>query len=180
MSRLRRGLEALFSVSTDAKVTDQWFEEDQPIDVHPKDPFKRVDLLPSTRHIRITVASPSDPSKDITLAESSHSIHLHETSLPCRYYLPITAVDQSLLRHSGTTTKCPYKGEAEYYSVEVGGKVYEDVVWYYNRPLLECAKVEGLVCFYNEKVDIELDGEKLEKPISPFANRKPGEKPNLD
>lgn len=68
-----------------------------------------------------------------------------------RYYLPLTAVDASVLRPSATRTQCPYKGEAEYYSVEVDGTLYEDIVWYYNRPILESALITGLVAFYNEK-----------------------------
>ncbi|KXT10102.1 hypothetical protein AC579_9698 [Pseudocercospora musae] len=160
-------------VKIDFASMDQWFEESTPIFVHPKDPFKRIDILQSTRHIRVSIAGQ-------VVADTDSSMHLYETGLPCRYYLPLTRVDASVLRPSKTLTQCPYKGEAEYYSVEIDGKIYEDVIWYYNRPLLESARVEGLVCFYNEKVDIELDGEVLEKPISPFANRKPGDKPNLD
>ncbi|EME80255.1 uncharacterized protein MYCFIDRAFT_216157 [Pseudocercospora fijiensis CIRAD86] len=143
-------------VKIDFESMDQWFEESSKIFVHPKDPFKRIDILQSTRHIRVSIAGH-------VVADTDTSMHLYETGLPCRYYMPLTRVDASVLRPSTTVTQCPYKGEAEYYSVEVEGKVYEDVVWFYNRPLLESAKVEGLVCFYNEKVEIEVDGERLEK-----------------
>ena len=115
---------------------DAWFEEDTPIYVHPKDPFKRVDLLDSQRRIRVRVGGQ-------VVADTPTSIHLYETGLPCRFYLPFTSVDPKVLRPSKTRTKCPYKGEAEYYSVEVDGKLHEDVVWYYTRPTLECAKVES-------------------------------------
>ena len=151
--------------------------------MHPKDPFKRVDVLPSTRHIQVFI-------NDVQIADSRSSMHLYETGLPARFYLPLTDVDASKLRPSETRTQCPYKGEAEYYSVEIGeGKVARDVVWFYERPTLECAKIEGenalqamqigsilihvsatgLLCFYNEKVDIKIDGEWLEKPKSPFS-----------
>ena len=116
---------------------DRWFEESMPIYVHPKDPFKRVDVLPSTRHVQVYV-------NDVKVADSRSSMHLYETGLPARFYLPLTDVDASKLRPSKTKTQCPYKGEAEYYSVETGeGQVATDVVWYYERPILECAKIEG-------------------------------------
>lgn len=117
---------------------DQWFEEATPIHVHPKDPFKRVDVLASTREVVVSLDG-------VRLAKASFAMHLHETGLPVRFYLPLTAVEQSLLRLSETRTKCPYKGEARYYSIEVGGKVYEDLVWYYEAPILECAGIVGMV-----------------------------------
>jgi uncharacterized protein (DUF427 family) len=123
-------------VKIDFDSVDKWFEEDTPIYVHPKDPFKRIDVLQSTRQIRVKVGGE-------LVADSKTSMHLYETGLPCRYYLPLTAIDASVLRPSETKTECPYKGEAEYYHVEVDGKVYEDIVWYYTRPLLESAKIEG-------------------------------------
>ncbi|KAK6439612.1 hypothetical protein LTR95_004184 [Oleoguttula sp. CCFEE 5521] len=142
---------------------DQWFEEATPIYIHPRDPFKRIDILQSTRPVKISV-------QGVTVAETTSSMHLYETGLPCRFYFPLTDVKPGTLVRSDLKTGCPYKGEAEYYSVDLGeGRVAKDVVWYYTRPTLECAKIEGLVCFYNEKVDIELDGKKLEKPVSPFS-----------
>ena len=153
-------------VKIDFASVDQWFEESTPIFVHPKDPFKRVDILQSTRHIVVKIDGR-------VVADTDSSMHLYETGLPCRYYLPLTRVDASVLRPSETKTQCPYKGEAEYYSVELDGKIHEDVVWYYNRPLLESARIEGLVCFYNEKVEIEVDGELLETPTTVFSGKKP-------
>jgi uncharacterized protein (DUF427 family) len=137
-------------------------EEDSPIYVHPKDPFKRVDILPSSRPIEVKVAGK-------TVAKSPGSSHLHETGLPTRYYMPLGAVDQSVLRKSDLVTKCPYKGEAEYYHVVVDGKEHKNLVWYYRLPIQESAAVAGLVCFYNEKVDIIMDGELLEQPKTHFA-----------
>lgn len=103
------------------------------------------------------------------MAKSTHSAHLLETSLPTRYYLPLTSVDQSVLRKSDLITQCPYKGDAEYYHVVVDGQEWKDLVWYYRLPTHESAHIAGLVCFYNEKVDIILDGELLERPKTHFA-----------
>ncbi|EME39460.1 hypothetical protein DOTSEDRAFT_91796 [Dothistroma septosporum NZE10] len=155
-------------VKIDFAAVDQWFEEDTPIYVHPKDPFKRVDILQSTRHVRVKVAGQ-------VVADTTSSMHLYETGLPVRYYLPLTSIDAGVLRKTKTRTQCPYKGEAEYYSVMVDGKVHEDVVWYYTTPLLESARIEGLCCFYNEKVEIELDGERLEQPDTHFGKHKPSD-----
>lgn len=124
---------------------DQWFEEDTPIFVHPKDPFKRIDILTSHRPIKVYVSGVN--GKRICIASTPSAHHLYETGLPCRFYMPLTAVLASVLRPSERRTRCPYKGEAEYYSVELpGGKVYEDVVWFYNRPTVECAGIMGEVC----------------------------------
>ncbi|KAK0355858.1 hypothetical protein LTR91_025081 [Friedmanniomyces endolithicus] len=156
-------------VRIDFDSLDAWFEEDTPIHVHPKDPFKRLDILSSTRPIRVLI-------NRVLVAETSTSAHLYETGLPCRFYLPFSALlDPGVLRASATRTRCPYKGEAEYWSVEVGGEVYEDVIWYYRTPTMESAAVAGLVCFYNEKVDIELDGKMLERPDTHFGKSKPSE-----
>ncbi|KAF5254648.1 hypothetical protein FANTH_581 [Fusarium anthophilum] len=141
---------------------DQWFEEDEPIFVHAKDPFKRVDILHSTRPIEVKV-------NGRTVAKATSSMHLLETGLPTRYYLPLSAVDQTVLSKSPVRSKCPYKGEAEYYNIVIDGKTFENLVWYYNHPTLESAAIARLVCFYNEKVDIILDGELQERPKTKFA-----------
>lgn len=125
----------------DFAAADRWFEEAAPISVHPKDPFKRVDTLPSRRRIQVFV-------HDVKVADTTASVHLYETGLPCRFYMPLADVELGMLRRSETRTQCPYKGEAEYYSVDVGkgeGGVARDVVWFYERPTLECAKIEGEV-----------------------------------
>ncbi|QGI87422.1 hypothetical protein CEK25_002378 [Fusarium fujikuroi] len=144
------------------KLLNQWFEEDEPIFVHAKDPFKRVDILHSTRPIEVKV-------NGRTVAKATSSMHLLETGLPTRYYLPLSAVDQSVLSKSPVRSKCPYKGEAEYYNIVIDGKTFENLVWYYNHPTLESAAIARLVCFYNEKVDIILDGELQERPRTKFA-----------
>ncbi|KAI0836050.1 DUF427-domain-containing protein [Hypoxylon sp. FL0890] len=146
-----------------------WFEEDMQIYVHPKDPFRRVDVLHSSRPIEVRV-------NGILVARSNSAYHLHETGLPCRYYIPATAVDPQVLGHSGTTTACPYKGTANYYDVkfkdETGQKTeIKDLIWYYKTPTLECANIAGFLCFYHEKegVEITIDGELLQRPKTPWS-----------
>ncbi|RKT68960.1 uncharacterized protein (DUF427 family) [Saccharothrix variisporea] len=141
---------------------DEWFEEDEPVYVHPRDPYTRVDALPSSRHIRVEVGG-------VTVAESSRPVVLFETGLPARYYLPMTDVRMDLLRPTDLRTSCPYKGTAEYWSVVVGDAVHENVVWGYRTPLEESRRIAGLVAFYNEKVDIFVDGVREERPRTPFS-----------
>jgi len=145
---------------------DAWFEEDEEVFTHPRDPYTRVDILASSRHVRVEIDG-------VTVAESRSPRILFETGLPPRYYLPKTDVRHDLLRRSDTVTHCPYKGQAEYWSVVLpadgGGEVvHEDVVWSYRTPLAESQKIAGLMAFYNEKVDIHLDGVLQERPKSPF------------
>ena len=130
---------------------DSWFEEDEPVYTHPRSPYARIDALASSRHVRVEVDG-------VTVAESDRPVILFETGLPPRYYLRLTDVRQDLLRPSSTTTSCPYKGTAAYYSVEVNGTPHADLVWTYRSPLPEATKVAGLVCFYDEKVDLYVDG----------------------
>lgn len=135
--------------------------------MHPKDPYKRIQIVASTRALRVSIAGH-------VVATSPTAMHLYETGLPVRYYMPLTFIDPSILRPSDTRSKCPYKGEAEYYHAEVGGQTYKDIVWFYTRPTLESAQIEGLCCFYNEKVDMEIKGvdgewEKLERPKTYFG-----------
>jgi uncharacterized protein (DUF427 family) len=96
-------------------------------------------------------------------------MHLLETSLPTRYYVPLTSVDLSVLRKSDLVTQCPYKGSAEYYNVVVNGEELKNIVWYYRTPTHESAVIANLVCFYNEKVDIILDGKQLKRPKTHFV-----------
>jgi uncharacterized protein (DUF427 family) len=166
-----KGSELKGLVKIEFSAMDQWFEEDTPIHVHPKDPFKRIDILASTREIKVSIDGQQ-------IAHTKTAMHLYETGLPARFYLPMTSVDPTVLRPSTTKTKCPYKGEAEYFSVEINGELHEDIFWYYFRPTLESNKIEGLLCPYNERVDIELDGKKLERPKTPFGKPKEMKKPS--
>jgi uncharacterized protein (DUF427 family) len=137
---------------------DEWLEEDEPIYVHPRDPYKRVDILASSRHVEVRVDGE-------TVASSRQPRILFETSLPPRYYLPLPDVRMDLLRPSTTTTSCPYKGTASYWSVGD----HSDIVWIYRTPLPESQKIAGMACFYNEKVDLIIDGEPQERPQTPFS-----------
>ena len=105
----------------------------------------------------------------ITLADSKHARLLHETGLPTRYYLPKLDVRQDLLIPSDTRTRCPYKGEAVYWSVEVGGNRLADIAWSYPAPIPEAPKIENLVAFFDEKVDVIVDGVLQERPVTPWS-----------
>jgi uncharacterized protein (DUF427 family) len=137
---------------------DSWFEEDEEVYVHPRSPYSRIDVLPSSRHVRVEVDG-------VTVAESRHPWILFETGLPPRYYLPKTDVRMDLLERTDTATSCPYKGTAEYWSVN-GRK---DLAWSYRTPLPESIRIAGLISFYNEKVDIYVDGVLQERPRTPFG-----------
>src|SRR6516162_8058164 len=148
-------------VRLDWNAMSEWLEADEPVYTHPRDPYKRVDILASSRHVRIDVDG-------VTVAESSQPRILFETGLPSRYYIPLTDVRMDLLRPSDTQTHCPYKGTAAYWSVDTGQAVHTDIVWIYRTPLPESQKIAGLAFFYNEKVDLYVDGELQERPRSPF------------
>jgi len=141
---------------------DVWFEEDEEVFVHARDPYTRVEALPSSRHIEVKI-------NGVTVADSTKPTLLFETGLPTRYYLPLTDVRMDLLRDSDTSTQCPYKGEASYYSVELDGELIEDIVWYYKYPVEESSRIAGMVSFYNEKVDIFVDGEPEARPKTKFS-----------
>jgi uncharacterized protein (DUF427 family) len=140
----------------------EWFEEDEPIYVHPRDPYTRIDILASSRHIRVEIDG-------VTVADSHHPHILFETGLRPRYYLPMTDIRLDLMRPSATQTHCPYKGSADYWSVDTGTAVHEDVVWFYRTPLAESQKITGLASFYNEKVDVYVDGVLQERPKTKFS-----------
>ncbi|MGW0635640.1 DUF427 domain-containing protein [Nocardia salmonicida] len=139
-----------------------WFEEDEQVFVHPRDPYSRVDILGSSRHVRVEIDG-------VTVADSHSPRILFETGLPARYYLPLTDVRMDLLTASDTHTSCPYKGTADYWNIRVGDTDHPDVVWIYRTPLPESQKVAGLACFYNEKVEIYLDGVRQDRPHTPFS-----------
>ena len=156
-------LEALRDlIRLDWAAMDEWFEEDEPVYVHPRDPYTRVDILASSRHVGVQVDG-------VTVADSHQPRILFETGLPPRYYLPLTDLRLDLLRPSDTQTHCPYKGTATYWSVVVGDAEHRDLVWCYRTPLPESQKVAGLACFYNEKVDLYVDGVKQDRPHTPFS-----------
>jgi uncharacterized protein (DUF427 family) len=142
---------------------DHWYEEDEEIFVHPRDPYKRVDVLQSSRAVTVIVGGE-------TIAETRRARFLFETRLPTRYYIPPEDVRMDLLAPSDKTTACPYKGRARYYSVRIGDTLFEDLVWYYPEPIAECAKIKGYLCFFNELVDeIRIDGTAVPRPLTPWS-----------
>ena len=141
---------------------DQWFEEDEEVYGHPRDPYKRVDVRDSSRHVQVVIAG-------TTVADSHRPVLLFETSLPVRYYLPQLAIRFDLLTPTATSTICPYKGTAEYWTIGIEGTAYADLAWSYRHPYPELTKIAGHVCFYNEKVDLYVDGKLEERPVSPFS-----------
>lgn len=141
---------------------DAWFEEDEQVYKHARDPYHRVDVASSSRHVRVEVAGE-------TVAETRKPHLLFETGLPTRYYIPKLDVRLSLLTATDTSSVCPYKGTASYWSATVGAATVEDVAWCYEHPIVECPKIENLVCFFNEKVDIHVDGELLERPQTQWS-----------
>jgi uncharacterized protein (DUF427 family) len=144
-------------VRLDWSAMDAWFEEDEEVFTHPRSPYTRIDILPSSRHVRVEVDG-------VTIAESASPRLLFETGLPVRYYLPKTHVRLDLLTPTDTVTHCPYKGQAEYWSVRAGDRVHEDLAWSYRAPLPESQRVAGLIAFYNDKVDLYVDGVLQERP----------------
>jgi uncharacterized protein (DUF427 family) len=143
---------------------DAWFEEDEQVFTHPRDPYTRVDILASSRHVRVEVGG-------TTIAESTSLRILFETGLPARYYLPKTHVRMDLLTPTDSVSHCPYKGQAEYWSVRAGDSVQDDLAWSYRAPFAESQKIAGLVAFYNEKVDIYVDGALQDRPVTKFSKR---------
>lgn len=141
---------------------DAWFEEDTEVFVHPRSPEVRVDALPSSRHVRVLIDGE-------VVAESTRPTILFETGLPPRYYLPELDVRMDLLAPTATTSACPYKGWASYWSVTIGDTTHDDIVWGYRTPLPESEAIAGLVCFYNERVDLEIDGEIVDRPRTKFS-----------
>jgi uncharacterized protein (DUF427 family) len=141
---------------------DEWLEEDEPVYTHPRDPYHRVDILHSSRHVRVEVDG-------VTVADSVRPVILFETGLPPRYYLPLSDIRTDLLTPTDTQTHCPYKGTAGYWSVDTGHGAHADLVWVYRTPLPESQKIAGLACFYDEKANVYLDGELQDRPRTHFA-----------
>ncbi len=150
------------TVRIDWRSMDEWLEEDEPVYTHPRDPHARIDILASSRRVRVVVA-------EVTVADSIRPHILFETGLPARHYLPLSDVRLDLLVPSTTSTSCPYKGTASYWSLEVGGRRYEDLAWIYRTPLPESQKIAGLSCFYAERVDLYVDEVLQDRPVSPFS-----------
>jgi uncharacterized protein (DUF427 family) len=149
-------------VRLDWHAMDAWFEEDEEVFTHPRDPYTRVDILASSRHVRVEVGG-------TVVADSASPRILFETGLPPRYYLPKPHVRLDLLVPSDTVTHCPYKGRAEYSSVRTPDGIHADLAWSYRAPLPESQKVAGLIAFLSEKVDTFVDGTPQERPRTKFS-----------
>ncbi|MEJ2860209.1 DUF427 domain-containing protein [Actinomycetospora flava] len=142
---------------------DAWFEEDEEVHVHPRSPYVRVDALRSRRRVRVELDG-------VLLAESDAPVLLFETGLPTRAYLDPTAVDASVLAPSPTRTACPYKGvTSRYWSVRTPAGRYDDLAWTYDHPAPAVARIAGLVAFYDERVDVTVDGERQDRPRTHLA-----------
>jgi uncharacterized protein (DUF427 family) len=141
----------------------RWFEEDEPIYVHPRSPYARVDALRSGRHVRVELDG-------VVLADTRSPVMLFETGLPTRYYIDPTDIAFEHLEPSSTQTVCPYKGTTSgYWSVRVGDALHADLAWTYHYPVPAVGQIAGLVAFYNEKLDIAVDGVALPRPQTHFG-----------
>ena len=138
---------------------DEWFEEDEPQIGHPPDPYHRIDVRPSSRHVRISINGE-------TVAETTRASALFETGLPTRWYLPREDV-RAELEPSDHRTVCAYKGHPTHF--DVAGE--DAVAWAYEDPLHDASPVKGLVAFYDERVDVEVDGERQERPVTQWSRK---------
>ncbi|NBC30671.1 MAG: DUF427 domain-containing protein [Spirochaetes bacterium] len=141
---------------------DRWLEEEEELIGHPRDPYTRIDVRQSSRHVRATIDG-------VVVADSSRPRLLLETGLPVRYYVPYEDLNRDVLIESDTTTVCPYKGRSRYWSVQAGGEVHQDLVWAYPEPLQDAALVEGCACFYHEKMTVTVDGAEQTRPPRFFS-----------
>jgi uncharacterized protein (DUF427 family) len=141
---------------------DAWLEEDEDAIVHARDPYHRVDILRSSRHVKVSVNGE-------LLAETRRPLALFETGLPPRWYIPREDVRTEALEDSDKHTGCAYKGFASYWSVRAGGELEEDLVWCYPEPTRDAERIKGYLAFFNERVDIEVDGEAQERPQTQWS-----------
>ena len=168
-SRDDPALRGMVILSWQPGLLDRWLEEDEEVRGHPRDPHKRVEAVASSRQVRIELDG-------VALAESDRPVLLLETHLPTRYYVPRADVHFDALTPSDNYSLCPYKGETREYWSTVGPPVVRNVAWSYWAPFPAVQKVAGMVAFYNELVDLTVDGVLQERPISPFseAAHRPG------
>jgi uncharacterized protein (DUF427 family) len=141
---------------------EHWYEEDEEIFRHPRDPYKRVDPIRSSRHVEVYVDG-------LKIADTHRPVLLFETRLPIRYYIPPEDVDFSHLEETDLVSTCPYKGNARYWSVNAGENVRANIVWSYPSPIAAAAPIKDHLAVYNEVVDIVVDGVPLARPDSEFS-----------
>lgn len=140
----------------------EWFEEATKAYSHARDTRHRVDAIPSERHVRVELGG-------VVLAESDRPLALFETGLPTRWYFPEEDVRTELLEASGAKSRCPYKGKSEFFSVRVGDELHPDRAWRYPEPIPENPLIKGMYAFFNEHVDLIVDGERLKRPFTPWS-----------
>jgi uncharacterized protein (DUF427 family) len=135
---------------------DAWFEEDDEVFVHARDPYHRIDVLNSSREVRVVFGGQ-------TVAVTRRARFLFETALPVRYYIPKEDVRTDLLQQSHTATACAYKGPtSRYWQVSTADGSVRDIAWSYEDPAPEVATIAGMVAFFNERVDaIYVDGKEM-------------------
>ncbi|MDQ4214436.1 DUF427 domain-containing protein [Microbacterium capsulatum] len=133
----------------DWRAFDEWREEDEVVVGHPHDPFQRIDCLASDQHVVVRTG-------DVVLAETTRPVLLRETHLQDRWYIPRADVRMDLLVPSDSRTVCAYKGTASYWSTALGDRVISDVAWSYETPLHDGAPIGGMLCFYDDRVTVEV------------------------
>jgi uncharacterized protein (DUF427 family) len=141
---------------------DRWLEEDEEVIVHPRDPYHRLELRDTSRLVTVVLDGE-------TLAESSAALVLFETSLPPRWYLPASDVRAELVANPEVRTGCAYKGWASYDDVRVGDRTQPFLAWHYEEPLRDMERIKDRICFFNERVDLRLDGELQERPQTQWS-----------
>ena len=144
------------------KQFDHWYEEDEEVFVHARDPYKRVDTLPGSRHVRIE-------RDGVLLAETRRPVLVFETGIATRFYIPREDVAMNVLRESETVSQCPYKGRASYLSAQIGSELVRDLAWTYTFPVPEAPRLEQLIAFFDERVDTWVDGEPRPRPVSAWS-----------
>lgn len=149
-------------VVLDFSVFDRWLAEDEELLGHPRDPFKRIDVLSSHRHVEVSLG-------DTVLASTDRAQLLLETHLPVRYYVPADDVRSDLLVTSGTISTCAYKGNATYFATADGRSEGRDIGWVYRAPLDDAARVRDHLAFWNERTDVRVDGELQRRPVTPWS-----------
>ena len=141
---------------------DEWFVEDEQVLGHPRDPYHRIDTYRTSRPIRVSVDGEA-------IAESTRAIALFESGLPARFYLPAEDVRMDRLEPSEKKSRCAYKGVASYWHVRVGDTLHEDLAWTYAEPNDDVRAIRGLICFFNERMDLEVDGQAQERPVTQWS-----------
>lgn len=141
---------------------DEWLEEDEPVEGHPRDPYHRVDVRRTSRRVQVSVHGRQ-------LADTTGALALFESGLPTRWYLPPEDVDAGALSAVDFTSLCPYKGTASYYAVAGDGQVEDALAWTYPQPLAEVGPIAGRIAFFDERVDVTVDGEAQERPRTPWS-----------